>query len=192
MKNNPDYCQLPIVLLTAKVRDEDRVEGLSAGADDYLTKPFDLNELKIRIDNIIANRERVKQRFSQATVSSIVSQLDEHISSPDEVFLQKAIACVERNISNSDYDRETFASDMCVSSSTLYNKLRALTGNSITGFITSVRLKNACIIARQNPHMGIAELSEKVGFSTPKYFSKCFKKEYGMLLREYLVKTADA
>ena len=192
VKNNPDYCQLPIVLLTAKVRDEDRAEGLSAGADDYLTKPFDLNELKIRIDNIIANRERVKQRFSQATVSSIVSQLDEHISSPGEVFLQKAIACVERNISNSDYDRETFASDMCVSSSTLYNKLRALTGNSITGFITSVRLKNACIIARQNPHMGIAELSEKVGFSTPKYFSKCFKKEYGMLLREYLVKTADA
>lgn len=186
VKNDPDYCQLPIVLLTAKVRASDRREGFEIGADEYLTKPFSLAELQLRIDNIIANRERIKQRFAASLRSAATESADEHISNPDEVFLQKAIECVERNIENCDYDRDAFSLDMCVSSSTLYNKLRALTGNSITGFITSVRLKRACAIAKQNPQISIAELSEKVGFATPKYFSKCFKKEYGMLLREWL------
>ncbi len=186
IKNDPDYCQLPIVLLTAKVRASDRKEGLEFGADEYLTKPFSLDELQLRIDNIIANRERIKQRFMASLKNAADEPADEHISNPDDVFLQKAIDCVERNIENSNYDRDAFSADMCVSSSTLYNKLRALTGNSITGFITSVRLKRACAIAKQNPQISIAELSDKVGFATPKYFSKCFKKEYGMLLREWL------
>jgi len=184
IKNDPNYCQLPIILLTAKVNSEDRNEGLIAGADDYLTKPFNLADLNLRIDNIITNRERVRKRFLNVSNNDVIAE--EHISNPDEIFLQKAIDCIERNISNSNYDRDSFASDMCVSSSTLYNKLRALTGNSITSFITSVRLKKAIIIARSNPQISIADLSEQVGFATPKYFSKCFKKEYGMLLKEYL------
>jgi CheY-like chemotaxis protein len=191
IKNDPDYCQLPIVLLTAKVRASDRKEGLEFGADEYLTKPFSLDELQLRIDNIIANRERIKQRFMASLKNAADEPVDEHISNPDDVFLQKAIDCVERNIENSNYDRDAFSADMCVSSSTLYNKLRALTGNSITGFITSVRLKRACAIAKQNPQISIAELSDKVGFATPKYFSKCFKKEYGMLLREWLEKEIE-
>lgn len=185
VKNDPDYCQLPIVLLTAKVRDEDRNEGLGMGADEYLTKPFNLSDLQLRIDNIIANRERIRQRFIRTNADNSYTE-EPHISNPDDIFLQKAIECIEKNISNCDYDRDAFASDMCVSASTLYNKLRSITGYNITGFITSIRLKKACAIAKANPQMSIAEISTQVGFSTPKYFSKCFKKEYGMLLREYI------
>ena len=95
---------------------------------------------------------------------------------------------MKQHISDADYDREQFASDMCVSSSTLYNKLRALTGQSITSFINSIRLKEACRIMRQHPDIKMTELSMEVGFNTPKYFTKLFKKEFGMLPSEYLEK----
>ena len=107
-------------------------------------------------------------------------------SSPDELFIQKAIDCVKQHLDDSDYDREQFASDMCVSSSTLYNKLRALTGQNITAFINSIRLKEACRIARQRPDITVSELSMEVGFNTPKYFTKLFKKEFGMLPSEFI------
>ena len=112
-------------------------------------------------------------------------------SSPDELFLQKAIDCVKQHIDDADYDREQFASDMCVSSSTLYNKLRALTGENVTAFINSIRLKEACRILRQKPNIKMTELSMAVGFNTPKYFTKCFKKEFGVLPSEYLSQDSD-
>ena len=111
---------------------------------------------------------------------------EQHYSSPDELFVQKAIECVKQHLDNSDYDREQFASDMCVSSSTLYNKLRALTGQSVTGFINSIRLKEACRIMRQRPDIKMTELSMEVGFNTPKYFTKLFKKEFEMLPSEFI------
>lgn len=183
IKGNSDTAQLPVILLTAKSADEDRSEAYAAGADSYLTKPFKLPTLQQRIDNIIANRERLRLKFAAQTSFDVKKQ---HYSSPDEVFVGKAIDCVKVHITDGDYDREAFARDMCVSESTLYNKLRAITGQSITGFINSIRLKEACRIARQNPSISINELSMEVGFNTPKYFSKCFKKEFGMNLKEYL------
>jgi len=100
--------------------------------------------------------------------------------------VKRAIECVKAHLADSDYDRDSFASDMCVSSSTLYNKLRAITGQNISGFINSIRLKEACRIARRDPDMSLAKLSEAVGFNTPKYFSRCFKKEFGMSVKEYV------
>ena len=87
-----------------------------------------------------------------------------------------------------EYDRESFARDMCISSSSLYNKLRAITGQNISSFITSVRLKEACRIASQDPAIKVMELGMRVGFSTPKYFTKVFKEEFGMSPSEYLEK----
>ena len=185
IKGNKDYAQLPIILLTAKTRDEDRNLAYETGADEYITKPFKLEELQLRIDNIIANRERIRQKFTGSPTFEVSEQ---HYSSPDEIFIEKAIACVKNHLDDADYDRDRFASDMCVSSSTLYNKLRALTGQNITGFINSIRLKEACSIVRQNPYIQVSELAMKVGFNTPKYFTKCFKAEFGMLVKEYIDK----
>jgi len=183
IKNSPDYGQLPVVMLTAKTSEEDQTVGYTTGADAYITKPFKLNSLKLRIDNIIQNRERIRRKFMRQTDFKVEEQ---HYSSPDEVFIQKCIDTVKQHLDDSDFDREQFAAAMCVSSSTLYNKLRALTGQNVTGFINSIRLKEACRLLRQQPDMRINELSMAVGFNTPKYFTKCFKREFGLLPKEYL------
>lgn len=183
IKKSKDYSQLPVIMLTAKTQNEDRNEGYRIGADDYICKPFNLSDLQLRIDNIIANRERIRLKFQTQTSFKVE---DQHYSSPDEVFLQQAIDKIMEHIADSDYGREEFASDLCISSSTLYYKLRAITGQNITSFITSIRMKEACKILRDNPSMRINELCYLVGFSTPRYFSQCFKKEYGMGVKEYV------
>lgn len=185
IKKNSDLAQLPVILLTAKTQDEDRNKAYETGADEYITKPFKFEDLQLRIDNILINRERIRNKFNRMTTFDVKEQ---HYSSPDETFIQKAIDCVKNNIEDSEYNRDALASDMCVSSSTLYNKLRALTGQNVTGFINSIRLKEACRIVRQNPYIQVNELSMQVGFNTPKYFTKCFKAEFGMLLKEYIEK----
>ncbi len=183
IKESDDYAQLPVVMLTAKTTDEDKNVGYETGADAYITKPFRMGDLQLRVESIIRNRERIRKKFSSQTDFKVEEQ---HYSSPDEIFIQKAIDCVKRHLDDTEFDREQFASDMCVSSSTLYNKLRALTGQSVTGFINSIRLKEACRIMRQQPDIKMTELSMEVGFNTPKYFTKLFKKEFGMLPSEFI------
>ncbi len=186
IKNSDDFAQLPVILLTAKTSDEDRKKGYQIGADEYIAKPFKMEDLELRVTNIIRNRERIRARFKSADDFKVEEQ---HLSSPDELFLQKAINCVKDHLE--EYDREAFARDMCVSSSTLYNKLRALTGQNITSFMMSVRIKEACQIARREPNIHVNELAMRIGLGTPKYFAKCFKEELGMSPSDYLKKIAD-
>lgn len=183
IKQNEDFAQLPVIMLTAKTQNDDRNEGYAAGADAYLTKPFNLESLRLRILNIIDNRERIRERFQQQTDFDIEEQ---HYSSPEKIFVENVVAKIMEHIADSDYGREQLAADMCISSSSLYNKLRATTGQNITSFISSIRLKEACRILRQQPDIRINELSYRVGFSTPRYFSQCFKKEFGMVVKEYV------
>ena len=189
IKQNDDYSQLPVIMLTAKTQDDDRNEGYKVGADEYITKPFNLSDLLIRIENIIANRERVRRKFETQTEYKVEEQ---HYSSPDKIFLESVIAKIMEHILDSDYGREQLAADLCISSSSLYNKLRAITGQNITSFITSIRLKEACRILRAEPTIRVSELSYRVEFSTPRYFSQCFKKEFGMLVKEYVEKELKA
>lgn len=182
IKENEDFSQLPVVMLTAKTQDEDRNEAYRAGADAYITKPFNLADLQLRIDNIIANRQRIRQKFQSQTEFNLEEQ---HYSNPDELFIKSLIEKVNEHIMDSEYGREQLAAELCISSSTLYNKLRAITGQNVTSFITSIRMKEACRIIRKNPNIRINELCYDVGFSTPRYFSQCFKKEFGMGVKEY-------
>ena len=94
--------------------------------------------------------------------------------------------CVNKHLSDSDYDRETFAADMGASASTLYNKLRALTGMNVSNFIRDIRMKEAMRLAQQNPQIRVSDLAYKVGFKDPKYFSTCFRKEFGIQPSEYI------
>lgn len=143
--------------------------------------------LQQRVTELLHYREMMVMKQFEGARKVLEVEEQQH-SSPDEQFIQKAIDCVKTHLSDGDYDREQFASDMCVSSSTLYNKLRALTGQNITAFINSIRLKEACRILRQQPDISITELSMMVGFNTPKYFTKLFKKEFGVLPRDYIEK----
>jgi len=185
LKSNDNYSQLPVVMLTAKTQNEDKNEAYRVGADAYITKPFNLEDLQLRIDNIIANRQRIRLKFQSQTDFVVEEQ---HYSSPDKIFIQNAIDKVNEHIMDSEYGREQLAADLCISGSTLYNKLRAITGQNVSSFITSIRMKQACQILKQNPYIRINELSYQVGFSTPRYFSQCFKKEFGMSVKEYIEK----
>ena len=185
IKGSAEYSHLPVIMLTAKVQSEYRNQGYRAGADDYIAKPFAVGDLLVRIDSIIANRERIRRRFEAQTDFVVEEQ---HYSSPDKLFLESVIAKIRENLADSDYGREQLAADLCVSSSSLYNKLRAMTGKNITGFITSIRLKQACRILQAEPDIRISELAYRVGFATPRYFSQCFKKEFGMLVKDYVDK----
>lgn len=182
IKESEDFSQLPVIMLTAKTQDADRNEAYQGGADAYITKPFNLADLQLRIDNIIANRQRIRQKFQSQTDFDVE---DQHYSNPDELFIKSLIEKVNEHIMDSDYGREQLAADLCISSSTLYNKLRAITGQNVTSFITSIRMKEACHIIRKNPNIRINELCYDVGFSTPRYFSLCFKKEFGMGVKDY-------
>ena len=187
VKRDPNYQHLPIILLTAKTQEHDRDEALQLGADSYVTKPFKLKDLELRINNIVENRKRVQEEF----ISKIVepqpqTQQTEMEPTADEQFLKRAMECVYKHLGNSDYDRDAFASDMGASASTLYNKLRALTGLSVGNFIRDIRMKEAMRIAQHQPDIRISDLAYKVGFRDPKYFATCFKKEFGMQPSEYI------
>ena len=185
VKNSNDYCHLPIILLTAKTQENDKEEGLEIGADAYMTKPFKVKELQLRINNLIENRQRITREFKQQTIEDVRTK-SASMPSPDKEFLDKAIACVHKHIDDSDYDRETFASDMGMSSSSLYNKLRAVTGMNATSFIRDMRMKEACRLAKATPGIRVSDLAYSVGFKDPKYFATIFKKEFGMQPSEYI------
>lgn len=184
IKQDEQTSHLPVILLTAKVQSEDQQEALKAGADDYIAKPFRVGDLILHIDNIVENRQRVR-RTVQSTVNTGTEDDNTKPASLDEEFLRKATNCVNEHIDDSDYDREAFAADMGASASTLYNKLRALTGMNVTAFIRDIRLKTACRLAKENPDLRVSDIAYRVGFKDPKYFATTFKKEMGFQPKEY-------
>lgn len=186
IKESDGYAQLPVILLTAKTGEADRDEGYRTGADDYITKPFRLDELRLHIDTMVANRRRVAERFRRQieATTPTTTTAPATVSSPDQLFVERAMACVREHLSDVDYDRDRFARDMAVSASTLYNKLRAATGLSITEFVNTMRLQEAMRLLRQDPDLPVAEIAARVGYNTPKYFSRLFKKQFGMLPSE--------
>ena len=185
LKEDPNYSHLPIILLTANTQEEDEEEALRIGADEYLTKPFRLGELRLRIDNIIENRRRALQDFAKRNGESDDDQHEAFLT-PEQQFLEKAMNCIHEHLDDSSYDRDSFAADMGASSSTLYNKLRAITGMNVTTFIRDIRMKEARRLAEKDPSMRVSDLAYRVGFQDPKYFSTCFKKYYGVQPKEFM------
>lgn len=183
LKNDIEYSHIPIVLLTAKTDERDRAVAYESGADAFISKPFNMNVLHARIKNLLKSRERMAADFKNQLVFEIK---DLNFTNLDEEFLQKAIDCVNRHLGDSDFDQQQFSDEMNVSKSTLYNKLKTLTGLNTSAFITNIRMKAACRIMDQNHAIRISDLSYSVGFNDPKYFSSCFKKEFNMRPSEYI------
>ena len=188
LKAEPDYALLPVLLLTARRHDADRNAAYVAGVDAYLTKPFSMSSLLARIDNILRTREKLRERFMSQTEFTPSAQ---HYSDPDTVFMERAVKIVREHINDESYTRDDFAKDLCMSSSALYKKLRGLTGQNVTAFVTSIRMKEACRIMRQNPQIAIADLYCKVGYNSAAYFTKTFKKEFGMTPTEFMASLGE-
>lgn len=187
IKQDPNYNHLPIILLTAKTQTEDEKEALLDGADEYLRKPFRLGDLKLRIDNIIENRKRMQTEFSQMNDDDEEEkQTTVKAPTPDEIFLKQVRELVYKHIDDESYDRDALAADMGASASTLYNKLRSISGMHVSAFIRDTRMKEAKRMAIENPNLRVSDLAYRVGFHDPRYFATCFKKQFGTQPKEFL------
>lgn len=187
VKADPDLQHLPIILLTAKTQEEDKKKSLKLGADDYITKPFKMSDLQLRIDNIISNRKRIQNDFHEKTIEEVNVE-SEGMSKADSEFLKRATDCVMKHLDDADYNRDLFAADMGASASTLYNKLRSITGSSVSSFIRDIRMKEARRIIESESDIRVSDLAYRVGFKDPKYFATIFKKEFGVQPSEYIEK----
>ena len=181
LKNNVETSHINVLLLTAKNTTEDRIDCYNAGADSYISKPFELAVLDSRAKNLIHKRKQKTESFQKNQEINISSM---EYGSIDELFLKHAVLKVEENLSDDTFDFDQFAVEMATSKSTLHRKLKSLTGLSPGEFIRSIRLKHAVQMLTNN--MGnISEIAFAVGFNDPKYFSRCFKIEFGHTPREY-------
>ena len=184
LKQDPDYNHLPIILLTSGTQ-EDKERALAIGADSYMSKPFRLGDLQLRIDNIIANRQRVRKKVLPGENEYVQPTDTPRRKTPEEEFMERATRCIMDHIDDSEYDRDAFAADMGASASTLYNKLRTATGMNVVAFIRSVRIRTACQLAKDEPDLRVSDIAYRVGFKDPKYFATSFKKEMGVQPKEY-------
>ena len=181
LRANFETSHIPIILLTAQSDFSFKLEGLKTGADEYLTKPFHPKELFIRVENILRNRGFSRQKFKE---KEILEPSEITFTSADEILIQNAIAVVEKNMDFPEYSVDQFAQDLAVSRPSLFNKMRALTGETPKNFIKIIRLKRAAQLLKTGK-LSVSEVCYMTGFRDPKYFNKCFQKQYTQSPSEY-------
>ena len=183
LKTNPQTSHIPIILLTAKNRDDDKLEGLETGADAYIVKPFNLDILKRTVANLINSRRQLQLKFGRN--DQLESQVEEvALKSPDEKLLERVMKVINQNISNSDLSVDSIAAEVGISRVHLHRKMKELTGQTPHDFIRNIRLKQAARLL-SNGDMNVTEVMYACGFSNLASFSTIFKKFYGMTPRDY-------
>jgi signal transduction histidine kinase/ligand-binding sensor domain-containing protein/DNA-binding response OmpR family regulator len=183
LKSSIKTSHIPILLLTARTSLIFKVEGLETGADDYVVKPFSAKVLQLKIKNILRTRDALKRQFTSQEVLEIEPS-KVTLNSTDEIFLNKVIASVEKNMSNAEYTVEHMVQEVGMSRMQLYRKLKAVTGQSANELIRTLRLKRAAQLLVQK-QLTIAEVTYAVGFNDLQYFRESFKKYFGMTPSEY-------
>jgi DNA-binding response OmpR family regulator len=181
LKNDQRTSHIPVILLTARAGEDSKLAGLETGADDYLTKPFSSRELLVRAKNLIEQRRKLREKFSRDVV---LKPSEIAITSMDEQFLNRVKEVVEKYISDEDFTVEDLGHKVGMSRVQLHRKLRALTNQSASQFILSMRLQRAIDLIKQNAGT-VSEIAYMVGFNTPNYFAKCFRKRFGCSPSEY-------
>ena len=181
LKSNLETSHIPIILLTAKNTVEDRIECYNAGADGYISKPFELKILEARINNFIMHKKNKQEEF-RSNVEVNIDSLEP--SSIDKEFLDKVISVIKSNMSEGDFDVVQLADALAVSKSSLYRKMKIATGLSPIEFIRNIRLKHGSQLLKDKS-ISVAEVAYECGFSNPKYFATCFKEEFGVTPKEY-------
>ena len=176
IKVNLKTSHIPLLMLSVKALVEDKLEGIDSGADLYLSKPFDMDILRSSLAQLITSRQIMFNKF----YNGITKNAKAKTTTLDNEFIQKALNYINENISETELSVEVLASEVFLSRSQLYRKIKTLTGVSVNEFIRNVRLEKAKeLIEFGNDN--INEISYKVGFSSPSYFTKCFKEKFGYL-----------
>jgi YesN/AraC family two-component response regulator len=184
LKSNIKTCHIPIILLTAKVSLEQKLEGLEEGADSYIPKPFNKQHLLIRIRKLLEQRSKVREHYKHHL--NFIDE-EENLNRLDKKFLAKIIDIVEENLNNDQLSVEGLGEKMGLSRVHLYRKVKKLTDMSVSEFVTSVKLKKSLNLL-VNSGKTIAEIAYGVGFTSPSYFSRCFKEQFNLSPSEYIQK----
>ena len=184
LKTNPNTNFIPVVLLTAKSRDEDKLEGLETGADAYIVKPFNMDILRRTIINLINTHRLLRLKYERN--DDLEEQVDKiRIKTPDEKLLERIMDCINKNLKNSDLSVDMIADEVGISRVHLHRKMKELTGQTPHDFIRNIRLKRAAqLLANQG--MNVTEVMYACGFANSASFSTVFKKFYGMSPRDYM------
>jgi YesN/AraC family two-component response regulator len=191
IRKNRETSHVPFILLTAKTDIESMLEGLEYGADDYISKPFSVKYLKARIANIMSLRHNLLKFYQAGAMSSLkaTDKVDEKngerlITPHDEEFITKARAFIIQNIDNSNFVVEDLATEMSMSRTVFFKKLKGLTGLAPIEFIREIKIRHAAdMIVKEN--YSIKEIAFQIGFADTKYFTQCFKQIFGCTPSEY-------
>ena len=179
LKTNTATSHIPVIMLTAKNLEEHRAEGYEHGADSYITKPFHSKVLLARIENLLRQRQLLKNLY-QGTKEAEKEISEAHLEDRDKQFLKQLQAIIQKNLSDSDFGVEDMGQQIGLSRVQLYRKVKAMTGSSVVDLLRKARLAKARRLL-ETRSMSVSEVAYEVGFSAPSYFTKCFKEEYGML-----------
>lgn len=182
LKTNVEISHIPVLLLTARTDDDSTGYGYRSGADAYLTKPFVLEALLSLLCNIFSSRQKLQERFRASGFTLLPEEIS--CSSAEEQFLSKLMKIVENELDNPDLDVDMLADRMAVSRSTLYAKMKSISGAGVKDFINEIRIKKAMVLLRETT-IPIVEISEKSGFSQQRYFSTVFKQHTGLTPTQY-------
>jgi CheY-like chemotaxis protein len=182
IKNDINMSHIPVILLTAKALEEDQLEGLQMGANDYITKPFNIDILRLRIKAWMERRQAVRERFS---TQQEVEPEELAITTLDEQLLQKAVTAVSEHMHEPDFNVDQLASILGIHRTGLNRKLQFITGQRPILFIRTLRLKRARQLMDADPSLPVSQVAYMVGFNNPKLFAKHFNEEFGCLPSEY-------
>jgi len=173
---------IPVILLTAKSMDIHKIEGIEVGADDYITKPFNMEYLQKRVKNILIQRKQLKERFSHETESQPAELTN---TEKDEEFISKVIELIEENMRNSDFSVDTLIKHFNFGRTVFYQKMKGISGYAPNDFIRIIRMKKAARLLLEHPELNVAEISFIMGYNETPYFSKIFRKHFGQNPSEY-------
>ena len=182
LKTDVKTSHIPVILLTARVDSETKYQGLEIGADDYVSKPFDIDFLVLRIKNLLKSRAQLRELFQN---SSKLEPALVTVTSLDEKFLTKLMHVIEKGIPDERFTVANLENEMGMSHANFYRKLKSITGMSGKEILLDMRLKRAAQLLKDNPKMRISDVGYMVGFINPKYFSKCFKQKYGTIPSDF-------
>ncbi|WP_433831216.1 hybrid sensor histidine kinase/response regulator transcription factor [Flavobacterium anhuiense] len=193
IRNNIETSHVPVVLLTAKTTIESQLEGINYGADDYITKPFSVSYLRARIVNLLEQRKRLQsifENYDKNTFEKEPHPKEDYdpkphlVSDKDEEIMRKIMSCIEQNMDSNEFSVEVLGANVGLNRTTLYYKIKSLTGYSPVEFIRDIRIKRAAQLL-SDTQLLIKEIADMTGFSDMKYFTKSFKNKYGHTPTEY-------
>ena len=171
------FSTVPIIMLTARSEDADKLIGFESGADDYITKPFNVKLLVSRCNNLVKSRRKLIEKFRNQQPPTVT---DIAVNQADRELIKKATEIISNNFENPEFNMNVLAAELGLGRNKLYTRMKEITGLTPNEFTLKMKLDESMRLLKNNPELNISEISDRLGFSTTQYFSKCFKSVFGM------------